>query len=182
MRRRLCNQFQFFSTTAANNFKTEPVSVKEVPNVTISKAPEPNEYLEKPEILFDSPLVRKLREHSIVKKFESKTVQTASNLNSFARGPLRSNLLVSFEVFKLIAAEQRLVPALSTWPHAKAAYLDTFHRLRSSVAAFSSDKLVETVKELTWGDLGRTLRVTAEMAAFYYIGELLGMLLSLPFK
>lgn len=183
MRRRLCNQFQFFSSTAANNFKTEPVSVKEVPTVTISKAPEPKEYLEKtPKILVDSPLARKLREHSIVKKFESKTVQTASNLNSFARGPLRSNLLVSFEVFKLIAAEQRLVPALSTWPHAKAAYLDTFHRLRSSVAALNSDKLAEMVKELTWGDLGRALRVTAEMAAFYYIGELLGMLLSLPFK
>lgn len=180
---RLCHRFARFKqfkqlqsfSTAANEQK---VSVNEVPTVTISKGPEPTE---KPQI-FDGPLVRKLREHALFQKFQNKTIQTASNLNRFARGPIRSNLLVSFEILKLIVAEQRLVPALSTWPQAKDAYVATFYRLRSFLASLNSDKLMGMVKEMTWGDLGRALRVTAEMASFYYIGELVGMILSLPFK
>lgn len=125
-----------------------------------------------------------LLEHPLYKKLQGKTLETGSKLNSFARGPLRLNLLVSLELVKLISAEQRLVPALSTWPQAKDSYLATFQTVKDAWdqnrVNWESFKMF--LQEITWGQVGRALRIVAEMASFYYVGELIGMIISYPFK
>ena len=47
-----------------------------------------------------------LLDHPVIKKLQTKTLETGSKLSSFARGPLRSNLLISIEFLKLISVEQ----------------------------------------------------------------------------
>ena len=124
-----------------------------------------------------------LLDHPVIKKLQTKTLETGSKLSSFARGPLRSNLLISIEFLKLISVEQRLVPALSTWPQAKDSYISTFNAIKGTwdEGRVNWKNFREMAKEATWGHVGRVLRVSAEMASFYYIGELIGMLISLPF-
>lgn len=131
-----------------------------------------------------SPPFPLILEHAIFKKLQTKTVEATSKLSSFARGPIRTNLLVSLELLKLISAEQRLIPAISTWPQAKASYTSAFKSVKS---AWEEGKLEfgnfsELIKNVTWGQVWRVLRISAEMASFYYIGELIGMLISFPFK
>ena len=76
------------------------------------------------------------------------------------------------------------MPAFSTWPQAKSSYRATFNCFKDAWynGQVSLKGLRALAGEVTWGQVGRALRVTAEMASFYYIGELLGMLISLPFK
>lgn len=120
----------------------------------------------------------------IYKLIHSKSIQTGATLKSFVNGPLRSNTLVTLHLFLLIAAEQKLIPALDTWPQAKAEYIFRFNQLRNLWLAgwFNAQNIGKAVKEVTWGHLGTGLRITAEMAAFYYIGQFIGLAVSLPFK
>lgn len=125
-----------------------------------------------------------LRNHPLYAKLQSKSLETFNSFNSFARGPLRSNILISLEFLKLISAEQKLIPAWSTWPQAKSSYISALEGFKTAwregrinLAAGKS-----YLEEVTWGDVGSAARITAEMASFYYIGELLGMIISLPFK
>lgn len=150
----------------------EQEQVKETPSVTVKTTQN------------TADLVNKIRDHALFKSLQTKAILTGTKLNSFARGPLRSNLLVTFELLKLISAEQRLMPAFSTWPQAKSSYRATFNCFKDAWynGQVSLKALRGMAGEVTWGQVGRALRVTAEMASFYYIGELLGMLISLPFK
>ena len=125
-----------------------------------------------------------LLKHPLFKKLQNHSIETSSKIASFARGPLRSNLLVSLEFVKLIATEQRLIPPLSTWPQAKVSYMATFESLRRAWedGRINFKNFKEMATTITWGQVGRVLRISAEMASFYYIGELFGMLISFPFK
>lgn len=116
----------------------------------------------------------------ILNFIQSKSLSTLNNLNSFLIGPLRSNLLISFELAKLVAKEQKLFPAISDWSEAKSSYRNQFESVRSLLR--DREKLKWMAGEMTWGQVGRFVRVLGEMAAFYYIGELFGMIIILPFK
>lgn len=162
-----------------SNLSTEPLAKK--PSVPVTKEVIINNT---DKSTADKSSMPKIFEHPVIKKLQSKTLETGSKLSSFTRGPLRSNLLVSIELVKLISAEQRLIPDLSTWPQAKQSYIYTFNSIKS---AWEDERVnlknfKDMAKEVTWGQVGRALRVSAEMASFYYIGELLGILISLPFK
>lgn len=115
----------------------------------------------------------------------SKYVQNSTNhIVTFAKGPIRSNLLISVELLKLIVSEQKLLPDWSKWPEAKATCTNFLLRIRSAwlTRGFSAEAFKKWADELTWAHLGRFLRVSAELAAFYYIGQAFGYLLSIPFK
>lgn len=178
-------KFKFIKSFSTAELKATEPSIKNIaekPSVPSAKEVIINHSDDKSST--DKSPMPKLLEHPVFKKLQAKTFETGSKLTSFARGPLRSNLLVSLEFVKLISAEQRLIPALSTWPQAKSSYISTFNSFK---AAWDDGKVnlnnfKEMVKEVTWGQAGRVLRISAEMASFYYIGELLGMLISLPFK
>ncbi len=111
-----------------------------------------------------STLADKLLQHS--------TMQSATR---FLSGPVRSNLLISRELFRIIAREQQLLPSLQSWPAARQAYFDAFHSLKRKIRLFGvSETVAETVREATWGQVGRGLRKLAELGSFYYIGQLVG--------
>lgn len=144
-------------------------SVKETPSVIANKSES------KP----SSPVDR-FQSHKLLQLAQSRATQTTRKLASLLRGPVRSNLLVSWELLKLVAAEQKLIPELSTWPQARQSYISVFESFKNRLVA--KDYKFVKVNELTWGQVARALRVSAEMASFYYIGELIGMISSFPFK
>ena len=94
---------------------------------------------------------------------------------------MRSNVLVSWEVLKLISVEQKLIPEWSSWGEARQSYTAAFNSFKSRLVSgeFGTSKFL---REITWGQVGMALRVSVEMAAFYYIGEVIGMILTIPFK
>lgn len=149
--------------------------IESVPIVNISSQPQSQS---------QSQQQSQLREHRFIKAAETKSLQLLNHLNSFARGPIRSNILISWELLKLISAEQQLIPALSSWPQAKTSYTATFNQVKDSwkTGRISLRGAKERLEETTWGDVGRSLRIAAEMASVYYIGELLGMIVAIPFK
>ena len=169
---------RFFSAT--NLAKAENSSrqvVKETPSVVINKV----ETAAKP---VQIQALDRLKTHKLFQLAQSRAARTTHHFGNLLRGPVRSNILVSWELMKLIAAEQKLVPSLSTWPQARNSYTEAFESFKGRIVSgeFTAKFLVGWVNEITWGQVGRALRVSAEMAAFYYIGELLGMITSFPFK
>ena len=122
-------------------------------------------------------------------------LKTAFNLHSlqlthkalqFFKGPLRSNFLISLQILKLISQEQRILPAKDSWPLAKASYISSFEALKNYSKVIRAQGfslfLSRSLSEITWGQVGRVLRVSAEMASFYYIGKLVGMIIYFPFS
>ena len=114
------------------------------------------------------------------KMITNKSVASWAQLNYFVRGPLQSSLLISSELVKLVAAEQKLWPTLADWPLAKSAYTNFFFTCKS--ALLEGGRIRPRLDEITWGQAGRAGRIVVEMVAFYYIGQVAGMVLYLPFK
>lgn len=97
------------------------------------------------------------------------------SLVRFAQGPLRTNLLVTKEVFKIVAREQQLLPSLHSWPQARQAYADAFESVKRNVQLFGiSESVMRGLRDATWGQVGRVLRDLLQLGSFYYIGQLLG--------
>lgn len=101
--------------------------------------------------------------------------QAMTSLAQFFSGPVRNNLLISREVFRIIAREQKFLPSLQSWPQAKQAYCDAFNDIYGRLQRHSlAETIAQAVREATWGQVGHVLRRFAELGSFYYIGKLLG--------
>lgn len=136
------------------------------------------------EIIDKASRLDRLKSHKLVQSAQSHATQTGHKLAALLRGPVRSSLLVSWELARLVAAEQKLVPQWSTWPQARQVYAAAFESARNRLGSGEIDGkfVADRAREITWGQAGGALRVAAEMAAFYYIGEVVGMVSALPFK
>lgn len=119
--------------------------------------------------------INRIKSSKMFQLLQSKSNESFYKFGNILRGPVRSNILISYELLKLISNEQKLIPDFSTWNQAKKTYVTTFNRLRSGDIGGGGG-------EVTWGQVGRFLRIGGEMMAFYYIGEMVGMVLSIPFK
>ncbi len=118
------NKFSFSSAPLRTSDFTPVELADSTPTVTINTKSSTNS--SKESNTETSTLLSKLRDHRFSALLHSKSIKTRDNLNSFARGPFRSNVLVSLEVLKIISAEQRWTPAWDSWPQAKSAYICRF--------------------------------------------------------
>jgi hypothetical protein len=109
---------------------------------------------------------------STYRRLQNKTQESINLVTAFVKGPLKFNLKVGWEVARLIAREQKLLPSIDSWPAARAEYRSVFLAGRQFVM---QRNFREKMQEMTWGDLGSAARITAEMAAFYYIGKVIGI-------
>lgn len=182
-----CNSLLFKRKFSATNLAKEEKIVsqisqsvkespKEPPTVTISSST--------PNSSSSTPNLSNIKSHKFFQLLQSQTLKTTDKFANLLRGPVRSNLLVSWELFKLIANEQKLVPELSSWPQARQSYIAVYDTFKQRLLSkeFTLEFFKEKLSHVTWGQVGRALRVSIEMAAFYYIGELAGLILSFPFK
>lgn len=168
---------RLFSAPANTNLAREE-TVKNL------KHPHPSAIIqETPSVTITNNNLDQVKSNKFVQLAQSRAAQTTHQLNYFIRGPVRSNFLVSLELMKMIAVEQKFLPDLDTWPQARFAYISVFESFKTVLKSGQLGKfLVGRFNEMTWGQVGRALRVTAEMAAFYYIGQVIGMIASFPFK
>lgn len=115
-------------------------------------------------------------------------LQTIKNISQRSMVPLRSNSLIFMEVVKMIMSEQKLVPSLADWKTAKETYksfyrssLEFLFRNRDYTLRLT-EMIIGQMKQITWKQVGRWFRIGAEMISFYYIGQLFGFLVAIPFK